>query len=288
MTGQHWMYKDCEITTYAEAVEWFARARNPAKGRPYGRWAKVFKVEGGFEVEVYGVRICRITPDNTLTMLVNGGTGSKVSNTLSMSIYRLIPIGWHRAGMRRYRIPSLKLFGPADQYWHKAKEAPEVFIGLQLDLNTGKFINPKPDMLDRVVSDRRKEWLKALRTYKQHLKLRVKMGVFDAVQQELNKADGPKYVSVGGKIFANRAPDWTDEKWMDLLYTSIRDNQHPKELIAGFLLNAPGILWTNKSRSLPVVDRMMYVVDTVIKANSVELRRRFGVFSNDDEVTNDG
>lgn len=280
----HHLYDRCVLKTYKDAERWFARARSKDKGRPFNRWALV-KFNGGcYEVHVYGKLICTITPENVLRMEIDGTEGRSISNTLSSSINRLVPIMWTRVGMGRYRILGLRTLRKADSWWVKAKEAPELFKGLEFDLTTGEAINPKADIAQRIDRDARLEWLRCLRQFKRGIQLRAKMGVFDTVQSELSTNVPSKFQSIQGKIFANRTPDWSNEKWMDLLYTSIRDDKYPKELLAGFLLTAPSVLWNRRTGTM--AERMKQVATSVINSHSVELRTRFGVFA--DEVTDNG
>lgn len=274
----HRMYESCVCTTYEATRLWFARAKSPDKGRPFNRWGKVVKSGNDFIVLVYGHEVCRITPDNKLTMTIDGQRGATISNTLSSSIQRLVPITWTRVGMRRYRIMGTRTLKPSDSWWVKSKEAPELFDGLQFDLDTGEAINAKPDILSRVDPDARREWLRALRRFKANLRLRAKMGVFDGIQREL---DTPR--NGLPKQFNGRAPDWGSEKWMNLLHTSIRDGQYSKELLAGLLLTMPSVVWRMNSKARPMTEKVKQTIDYIINSNSVELRARFGVFS--DEVT---
>jgi hypothetical protein len=235
----------------------------------------VYKADDTFRVMVYNHHICTITPDNVLTMVIDNAEGARVSNTLSSSLHRLVPIAWHRAGMRRYRILPLRGMAAGDNYWQVVKEAPELFEGLQFDMTTGRALNAKPDKQERVDTEARRQWLRALRRFKAHITLRVRMGVFDAVQAEIGSA----------RQFVNRRPDWAEEKWINLLHTSIRDNQYSKELLAGIILTIPVAIWSQQARSMTQQEKVKYVVDSIINSNSVELRTRFGVFS--DEVTSE-
>lgn len=280
MSIPHGLYNECVLKTYQHTANWFAKAKSPLKGRPFRGWGKVYKVDDTFRIMVYDHQICTITPDNVLTMVIDGNEGAIISNTLSSSLHRLAPIAWHRAGMRRYRILPLRAMDAGDNYWQVVKEAPELFEGLQFDLTTGKALNAKPDILQRVDTEARREWLRALRKFKAHVHLRVRMGVFEAVQNELNNTPAKR----GGRPFTGR-PQWNDEKWMDLLHTSIRDSQYPKELLAGILLTMPSVIWSQHARTMTLQEKVKQTVDHIINSNSVELRTRFGVFS--DEVTSE-
>lgn len=278
----HHMYDKCICTTYEATRLWFARARSKDKGRPFGRWGKVLKSGDDYLVMVNNKQVCRITPDDKLTMCIDGHRGRAISNTLSCSIHRLVPITWTRVGMGRYRIMGTRMLKADDSWWIKSREAPELFEGLQFDLSTGLPTNARPDMVTRVNKDARREWLRALRRFKSQIQLRVKMGVFDGVRAEMD-AGGAIPKPPPGKLFHGRAPDWGDAKWLDLLHTSMRDNQYPKELLAGFLLTMPTVVWRAGYARQSMKESMKLTVNHVINSNSVELRARFGVF--DDEVT---
>jgi hypothetical protein len=233
----------------------------------------VLKSGDDYLVLVNNEQVCRITPDNKLTMCIDASRGQAISNTLSSSLQRLVPITWTRVGMKRYRIMGTRTLKSDDSWWIKSKEAPELFEGLQFDLSTGQAINAKPDMVTRIDTEARRQWLRALRRFKSHIQLRAKMGVFDGVQNELNT----------NSRFSGRVPNWGDAKWMDMLHTSIRDNQYPKELLAGILLTMPSVIWRNNSGKMTLAEKIKQTVNYIINSNSVELRAKFGVFA--DEVT---
>lgn len=287
---KHRLYGMCVLKTHADAQAWFSKGRSPHKGRGFNRWARVFRYvvdyNGGpafaFNIKVNGYDVAEITPDNKLTLLIDAATGSKISNTLSMSIHRLIPIGWQRVGMKRYRIVSTAKLKAADNYWQAAANAPELYKGLQIDLSTGEFVNAKPDILSRVQPDARLEWVRVLRRFKRGIRTRAKLGVFDSIESNL---DSYRRSLGGAHPYYARSPSWSDAQWIDLLHTSMRDDKYPKELLAGFLLSAPSMLW-GRTKTGTVGDRMIAVVTRIINANSIELRSRFGVFS-DLEVTDE-
>jgi hypothetical protein len=243
----------------------------------------VLKSGDDYLVMVNNEQVCRITPDNKLTMCIDAHRGQGISNTLSSSLQRLVPITWTRVGMKRYRIMGTRTLKSDDSWWIKSREAPELFEGLQFDLSTGLPTNAKPDMVTRIDTEARLEWLRALRRFKSQIQLRVKMGVFDGVQAEMHQRGSlPK--PPPGKLFHDgRIPNWGDEKWMNLLHTAIRDNQYPKELLAGFLLTMPTVVWRTNIAKQTQAEKMKQTVNYVINSNSVELRARFGVFA--DEVT---
>jgi hypothetical protein len=273
--ARHDMYKQCKFKSYKDAAVWFSKARSPHTGRKYSSWGFVRNVNGTFVIDARGVPVCKITPDNMLTMMLSVHTGQQISQTLSSSLSRLVPISWTRVGLRRYRILSIGALDPGESWWEANKTAPELFNGLQLDLSTSKFVNAKPDMLQRVNGDARKVWLRSLKAFKRGIKTRAKIGVFDAIEAKLNTEKGRK--------FRNGRVEWTDEKYIALLHTSIRDQKYPKVLLGAILLTVPRATWNVIEPTMfQKIDR---TIDFIVAALSVELRTRFGVFS--DEVSDE-
>jgi len=212
-------------------------------------------------------------------MIVNGHEGSTISPTLSSSLHRMLPITWVRAGVKRYRITPTGSLEASESWWLKSREGPELFNGLQLDLNTHEFTNAKEDRIKRIDSDARKVWLRAIKNFKHDMALRAKMSVFDGLADKLNTAAGAKY--------RNGHPDWSKPEWLDMLATAMKTREYPKALLGGILLTVPFVAGyhfrhTSESNSSK---KIMYTVNHLLNALSVELRTRFGVFT--DEVSDE-
>lgn len=264
--GGHAMYKNCLIKNYKQAQAFFSKAKSPGKGRPYRGWGRVYKVGADFVFQVYGLELCRITPDDVLIMSITPEEGKARSNTLSIVTHRFVPIAWQRSRLNCYRITGLKSMAANASYWESWKAAPELFKGLMFDLKTGQPLNAKPDMVDRVDKEARKVWIAALRRFKYGIKARAKLGVF---------------ASLAEKVIANRnhesVPRWDTKEWSDLLYESIRNTEFPTTLLQGIVLSS-NIRWTGK---IPTPADAMRWTDSLINNKSIELRTRFGVFEGD-------
>jgi hypothetical protein len=207
-------------------------------------------------------------PDDVLVMCIDATEGKSRSNTLSIVLHRFLPIAWQRSRQNCYRILGLKSLTAGQNYWEAQKVAPELFKGLMFDLKTGLPLNAKPDMTDRVDKDARKVWVAALRRFKYGIKVRAKMGVFTPIAEN---------------IVANRhvnsfpVPRWDAPEWSDMLYESIRDTQFPTTLLQGIVLSS-NIRWTAK---IPGAADVIRWTDSLINTKSIELRTRFGVFTED-------
>ena len=116
--------------------------------------------------------------------------------------------------------------------------------------------------------NKRREWLRALRRFKYGIRVRAKLGVLQAICEQVAAQRKGKQVW--------DTPDWEHDRWMTLLYTCIRDNQHPPELLEGFVKTAE-VTFFNK-RKQPTVESTIDAVNHVCKLLSKPLRQKFGVF----------
>jgi hypothetical protein len=116
---------------------------------------------------------------------------------------------------------------------------------------------------------RRLEWLRALRRFKYGVKVRAKLGVLDTICQQVaaERRGQPVW----------NMPQWEHDRWILLLYTSIRDNEFPPELLIGFAQTAE-VTFMSPSQQ-PTVANVLTAVDGVLAAQSKRLRIKFGVFN---------
>lgn len=122
---------------------------------------------------------------------------------------------------------------------------------------------------------KRKVWLRALRRFKYGIKVRTKMGVFDAIAQSVAEERR-------GRTRWD-APDWDDTRWIDLLYESIRDNAFPDALLRGFVRTAEVTFYSQTMQ--PTRAAVAKAIDQILRHSSTLLRHRFGVFVHDNPAT---
>ena len=274
-----YFYYEAAIRNYAQAKRLYGTCRFPDKGKPVKGWCRLHKVDENFELRMDGKTICVFAPDNTLTFTMTSAQAKNYSITLSQALARAIPIGWERVATGRHRVVhTMRIKGSgANRYeaWRNTMKAEgiEVFNGIKFNLDTGECMNAKPTTDVQVVPAKRTEWLRALRVFKRGLKLRAKLGVLDTICQDVmaeRKLTKTRYDWV--------QPDWSNEKWIDLLFNSIKNNQHPTELLQGFVQSVRTYHYTTINK-----ETTLQAADSVCAELSVQLRRKFGVFGDDEE-----
>lgn len=127
----------------------------------------------------------------------------------------------------------------------------------------------QPRSVERMDVDRQREWRKLVKTWKAGVKVRAKIGVVQALCDEVAKARQAKHPWV--------CPDWLRDEWVEALYVAIVTNQHPSELLKGFVESAE-ITFFN-TRHEPSPDRVLEAVDKIYKQLSRRMRVKFGVFT---------
>jgi len=272
-------FYEAAIRNYTQAKRLYGTCRFPDKGKPVKGWCRLHKVDENFELRMDGKTICVFAPDNTLTFTMTSAQAKNYSITLSQALARAIPIGWERVALGRHRVVhTMRIKGNgANRYeaWRNTMKAEgiEVFNGIKFNLDTGECMNAKPTTDAQVVPAKRTEWLRALRVFKRGLKVRAKLGVLDTICQDVmaeRKLTKTRYDWV--------QPDWSNEKWIDLLFDSIKNNQHPTELLQGFAQSVRTYHYTTINK-----ETTLEAADSVCAELSVQLRRKFGVFGDGED-----
>jgi hypothetical protein len=190
------------ISSYSEAQKFFSNVRSKAKGKPVRSWARLFVTddESFYELRTtHGTPICKISKDNTLTFLLADQQINSVSHILSYSLPQVIPMVYIRASKGIYRVMHTKqvtkMVNNTEPYYFSRcaaavrKHGHEVFYGMTFDLNTGKCLNAKANLKDRVNKDKNLEWRRKLIAFKRAIKVRSKLGVIDTVLRNMNLKD---------------------------------------------------------------------------------------------------
>jgi hypothetical protein len=122
-------------------------------------------------------------------------------------------------------------------------------------------------MVGQVDENKRRAWLRALRQFKYGMQVRAKLGVLQTLCDQ---------------VAAERAkqkqwdqPAWEHDKWLTLLYTSIKDTAFPPELLIGFVKTAEVTFMASNQQ--PTVVKTLNAVDKICKQHSRTLRIKFGV-----------
>jgi hypothetical protein len=121
----------------------------------------------------------------------------------------------------------------------------------------------------KVNKDARRAWLRALRCFKHGVKIRAKLGILQTYCDQVEAERRGKHTW--------DSPYWEDDKWVTLLYTCIKNNEYPPELLEGFVKSAEAAFF--RPAGQPTVKMTVAVVNDICKQLSKQLRRKFGVFS---------
>ena len=263
----------CKTITYEDVVKFFARARNPEKGKPLMTWARITKEGDNYVVTQHGARIGVFTPDNKFTFVMSSQAARTCSVTLSQALHRALPFAWKRVATGRYEVTSTAGYDHSDGYFWQFlhnKEWYELFNGLTFDLTTNKPTNARPKLTELEVNqDNKLVWLRQLRQFKNAIKVRARMGVLESLMQQVEKE------RQGINRHQWEMPDWSSAMWQDLLYTSIKDSECSTELLKGFIKSVSRGYWRNSV----TVNDITKEVDNLCKTYSIDLRKRFGVFN---------
>jgi len=107
-----------------------------------------------------------------------------------------------------------------------------------------------------------------LRRFKYGIKVRAKLGVLQTYcEQVAAERKGKQRWD---------APQWEHDRWVTFLYTCIKNNEYPPELLEGFVKTAE-VTFLNP-RKQPTVEMTIGAVNDVCKQLSKPLRTKFGVF----------
>ena len=285
--------QDRTILNYQQAEALWSRVRTPHKGKPITGWLRMFR-DGDdflFKISGYGQSdLCRLSPDNRLTFVAPPEVFQSYAQTIVSSMHRWLPFTTmrHRKGL--YRIagtqPVLKRMTEMEaeddkkveghwystyRYYNPAmREQAYYFEGIEFDIVNGECLNPKPDVKLIEKPEERKQWRRALANFKRGIKARVRVHAFDGIIDEMWTE------RQGQSRWDWRQPQWESKQWMDLLESSIRDNEFPQELLKGLAqTTSTGYYMSNK----PTGQDVLKALDYVCNNQSIELRRRFGVFA---------
>lgn len=253
------------ISSYKAAQLHMEKARSKTKGRPMkGQGWRLFQGGDEYVVEAHGEQVGRFLPDNTFVFTLTGERAYNIAQTLSGTMRRNLPFEWARVDFKTYRVDHQTNL-PSTHVWahfQKPTNAPMVYPGLKFDLYTGECLNYLPDHKRKVDPERRREWLAASRAWKRKLKAAARVGVFDGlIAQEVRDRTN----------WAER-PHWGHKVWLDILYKAIKTGDCSTDLLRMFVASE------TRSWDTPTSMQMYERIDKVVKAQSIELRKRFGVF----------
>ena len=260
-----------QLVSFKVVKAFVSRARSPQKGRQHTTFGRWFPDGDGYRLDVHGLPFIRVSPDNTLEFLMTPEEGRRVSSTVSGWLTNIVPFVWFRVDTCRYRVDSIKnvqkrMVGRWPTH-REINQAPELFAGIKFDMATGECLNPRPDLKHTVIPEARKAWLSALRKWKRKVKVMARLGAFDSLIAE-EKRNPTKW---------NEKPNWVADKELDILYNAINTGDTDIALMRMFVASKTD-RW-----STPTGMDVFEHIESTIKQQSVQLRKRFGVFAEGDK-----
>jgi len=269
------MPRNSIMRSFANAQAFMVGCRDPLKGRKVNAPSRLYPMTdcknpaqvAGYCL-MYGNRpILTITPDDIITFVTDNERAYGVAASLATTLHRAFPCAWNRKAYKRFEIIG------GDAPYYNSDSRAELFDGLQYCLKTRKFLNAKPPLHERVDTEKRKEWLAIIKRFRKNIRLRAKIGVFDAIVNDvLSEFNGDRFAHQAGR------PNWEDQAWRDLLYNSIINDEYPIELMRGFALSGMVYAWhSSKLTGTPAM--ALEAAISVLDSESVYLRQRFGVFN---------
>jgi hypothetical protein len=259
------------IESYTDAVRLFDTAKDKQNGKPLLSFGRLHKDGDAYVINIRSTPIARLTPDNVLEYTASVEQYRAYHSTISMSLHNVIPVQSMRVGSNKYRVAHKKWIGWTVQKWGATtnnwerlrNEAQEYFKGAKIDMVSGDYVNPRPDMTQTVVPEKRKTWLRSLRNFKNGLKVRQKLGVFDGLVNDMGLAN----VNHWEYRFAFNG------KYIDMLVRNMKGGTFEDQLMRDFVQYARGQTY-GLLDGKQVMDTAMYL----LKDLSAPLRREFEVF----------
>jgi hypothetical protein len=266
-----------KIYFYKDAQRRFSSCRFPDRGKPLATNIRLFnRSDGNFYVQVHGVTVFEITPDNKVTFTLSAEQAHSKGACLSIMLDRIIPFYWLRIAKGRYLIIDRKNLrelqeqrraGKDDESWRSMLKAraSEFYQGISFSLEEGKCLNPKYIGKPTINTDARLVWLRKLKAFKRAVSIRQKLGAFEPVAAEVR---GNTSHLTSSTVLFSRVKD------------SINDEHVTVDLIKDIYIYIVSPWWRRSATSKDIES----AVYRYLNNNSVDLRRSFGVFEKSGEA----
>ena len=260
-----------KFQTYQNLYDDFKRCRSPIKGRPINGWSRLYKEDKDYVVKMvqwrgHDIEVFRVSPDNTITFTAPFSRVLQHSQTLVASLWRVVPITMWRKRAGIYCIHSIS--GWCD----KSKLTPEYFSGIKFNLETGECLNPQPDMMDTIIPEKRKQWLRDVKRFKKGLKIRAKLGAFESiirtVEAERPSGSGSDWEYVG------KLPKWNSPEVTEHVLEGMRTEEYPQDLLKLLVQTANTGFNRDNTTNKDILENVDYVFNT----HSLHYRKAYGVF----------
>ena len=258
-----------KFQTYQNLYDDFKRCRSPIKGRPINGWSRLYKEDKDYVVKLvqwrgHGVEVFRVSPDNTITFTAPLSIVLQSTHTIVSGLCRIVPITIWRKRTGIYCIHSIS--GWSD----KSKLTPEYFSGIKFNLETGECLNPQPDMMDTIIPEKRKQWLRDVKRFKKGLKIRAKLGAFESIIRtvEAERPSGSDWEYIG------KLPKWDSPDVTEHVLEGMRTEEYPQDLLKLLVQTANTGFNRDNTTNKDILENVDYVFNT----HSLHYRKAYGVF----------
>ena len=258
-----------KFKTYQDFYNDFKRCRSPIKGRPINGWSRLYKEDRDYVVKLvrwrnHNIELFRVSPSNVLTFTAPLSIVLQSTHTIVSGLCRIVPITIWRKRTGIYCLQST--VGWSD----RSKITPEYFSGIKFNLETGECLNPQPDMMDTIIPEKRKQWLRDVKRFKKGLKIRAKLGAFEGI---IRTVDAERPTDSHWK-YDTSVPKWDSPDITELVLECMRTEEYPHELLK-LLAQTANLGWgRGETTSKQVMENIDYVFDT----HSLHYRKAYGVF----------
>lgn len=270
-----------KFKTYADFASDFTRCRSPEKGRPIKGWCRLFKEGDEYVVKQRSWRgaipIFKVSRNNVITFVMPLENLLQHAQTIVSSLWRVVPIAIERKRKGVYSVggindPKMRYENRDEWCWSYIRnKGVEYFEGIAFDMISGECLNPQPNLLDRVIPEKRKQWLRDVKRFKKGLKIRAKMGALQGYIRTVEKAK----TDMGSVWKYNETvPRWDDPEITQHVLECIRTEEYPPDLLK--LLVQTTVLERGQRE---ITDQLVLAnVDSVFDKHSLHYRKAYGVF----------
>ena len=275
-------YDYAKFTSYADFATDYKRCRNAKKGRPVKGWCRLFKEGPDYVIKLDrwrndSIPLFRVSPDETVTFYIPSNDLLRNAQSVVASLYRIIPFILERKRKGIYALGGThrsrsKSYSEAEAvrrdywYWLRTK-APEYFPQIKFNLVTGECLNARPNLMDSVVPEVRRQWLRDVKRYKKGLKVRAKVG---ALQGHITRALKPTW-PVRLRQLAETNSILEKHETLQHIVECMCSETYPPDVLHLLVATTPA--------SYTLTDKMVLEnVDRLFNIYSLQLRTIYGVF----------
>jgi len=266
------------LTSYQDCVALFNTCRSEKKGKPLPAGYRMHKHNDLYTVSCGNIRLFEIDETDTVTFTMSTQELLDINTSLVCVLFKIIPLMLQRKRKGIYTLAescfSVSYMGSNFTHIPKydASKTLEYFKGIQFNLPTRTCLNPRPDLLDTVIPEVRKQWLRDVKRFKKGLKARAKVGALQGYIEEV--AEERKANNFGNWRYAQNLPKWDSPEITQQVLECLRTEEYPPNLLK-LLVQTTALSW---NQTKPTDSMVLANVDTVFNTQSTHYRSSYGVF----------